>query len=149
MARSLRRRSQIPVERTVYFYCALSLVLGLIFLETSGHLGLPGKARPHGTPTGRLLGYREPWLKTLNCTFWSASPFPSCVLSDLTDRSCHDRRIEPCTHLLKSLRIGQAFAADLDVVDAARRDTFGGMSRDYPLIVGILPYGIRRDSKDS
>jgi hypothetical protein len=36
------------------------------------------------------------------------------------------RRIEVLTHLLKSLGIGQAFAADLKVVDAARRDSHGG-----------------------
>lgn len=49
-------------------------------------------------------------------------------MSDLADTIYDSQRIiDPLTHLLKSLRIGQAFAADLDAVDAARRDAYGGV----------------------
>jgi hypothetical protein len=34
--------------------------------------------------------------------------------------------IEPLTYLLKALEIGQAFAANLKVINAARRDSHGG-----------------------
>lgn len=77
-------------------------------------------------PTGRLSGYREPWLKTLTYTFWSALHFTSGVAANLAGTRQPGRRIEVLTHLLKSLGIGQAFAADLKVVDAARRDGHGG-----------------------
>lgn len=98
-------------------------------------------------PTERLSGHREPWLKTLNYTFWSASHFHFGVLSDLADRKCYAQRIEPLTHLLKSLRIDPAFAADLDVVNAARRDSQVRRSRDAP--GHGPPYSIGDDSKDN
>lgn len=93
-------------------------------------------------PTGRLSGYREPWLKTLTYTSWSVSHFTSGVPADLVDEQLQDKGIEPLTYLLKSLEIGQAFAADSKVIDAARRDSQVRESRDAPLVMGVPSYGV-------
>jgi hypothetical protein len=68
----------------------------------------------------------EPWLKTLTYTSWSASQFTSGVPASRAGDWHENNEIEPLTHLLKALGIDQAFAADLKVIDAARRDSHGG-----------------------
>lgn len=68
----------------------------------------------------------EPWLQTLTYTSWSASQFTSGVPASQAGDWHENKRIEPLTDLLKALEIGQAFAANLKVIDAARRDSHGG-----------------------